>query len=457
MTSHLLSLLVLPFMAGPFDDAAAVELRYTGTLAKAARAADDTPVKRFNVYCLVTRESDGGRKLAFVVSERGAGAWSWPERFGSVAIDPQFKQLSPGAPRLLYEYEGNPLIIPLPLPVPDYAALLKPGAKWTSGKEAWEVGRTQKVQDRNCWQVDVSTNFGRKRTLAIDAESPLVVALEERVFVGQGDEHVLLMQLESLKALDADQLAQTAAALPALLKLQADLQRNENETRSELSEAQIKVAAEALPRLQNESADTPFSSLVSAINKDIKGQLLRTDEVSKLAEKFVGKPAPSFSLTLTDNTVVPAEAFKDKITVLHFWEYQGEPLVEPYGQVGYLEFLYNKRRKLGVQVYGVAVDTRLADRQTAPAALKSIQKLKSFMNLDYGIAVDDGKLLARFGDPTKYGAKLPLWVVIGPDGKVAHYHAGFYKINPDEGLRELDDLLVKMIREQKGKTDGAKN
>jgi len=449
MTSHLFVLFALPLLAGQFDDAAAVELRYTGTLAKAARAADDTPVKRFNLYCLVTREPAGGRKLAFVVNERGAGAWSWPERFGSVAIDAQSKQISPGTPRLLYDYEGNPLIIPLPLPVPDYAALLKPGAKWTNGKEAWEVGRTQKVQDRNCWQVDVSTNIGRKRTLAIDADSPLVVALEERVFVGQGDEHVLLMQLESLKTLDADQLAQTTAALPALLKLQADVQRNENETRPELSEAQIKIAAEALPRLQKESADTPFSSLVSAISKDIKGQLLRTDEVSRLAEKLVGKPAPKFSLTLTDNTSVSADALKDKITVLHFWEYQGEPLVEPYGQVGYLEFLYNKRRKLGVQVYGVAVDARLAERQSTPAALKSIQKLKSFMNLDYPIAIDDGKLLAKFGDPTKYGAKLPLWVVIAPDGNVAHYHAGFYKINPDEGLRELDDLLVKMIREQK--------
>src|SRR5205823_3776478 len=126
------------------------------------------------------------------------------------------------------------------LPVPDYTAALKAGAKWTSGKEVWEVVGTQKVQDRNCWQVDVSTNFGRKRTLAIDAESPLVVSLEERVFVGQGDEHVLTMQLESLKPLDAEQLARTEAALPALLKLQSDMQRSENETRPELSEAQIK-------------------------------------------------------------------------------------------------------------------------------------------------------------------------------------------------------------------------
>ncbi len=455
MTSALLSLVVVPFLAGPFDNAAAVELRYTGALTRAGREADDTAVKRFNLYCLVIREPDGGRRIAFHLNERGGGGWAWPERFGTVALDRQLKPQSRGAIRLLYEYEGNPLVIPLPLPVPAYAGALKAGAKWNEGKEAWEVLKKQEVQDRNCWQVQVSTGFGRKRTLAVDVESPLVVALEERVFVGQGDEHVLTMQLDSMKQLSAGQLARDALVLPALLKLQSDLQRGENETRPELSEAQLKITGDALPELQKESADTPFSALVSAINKDLKAQLQRTDEVAKLADKFVGKPAPKFALKLADKTEVASEALQDKITVLHFWEYQGEPLVEPYGQVGYLDFLFGKRRKLGVQVYGVAVDSRFGDAQSVPAALKSIQKLKNFMNLSYPVAVDDGKLLTRFGDPTKYGAKLPLWVVIGPDGRIAHFHAGFYKINPDEGLRELDDVLVKLIREQKGKAGSA--
>lgn len=430
-------------------------MRYTGALGKVARTADETPVKRFSLYCAVSREADAGRRLSFVVNERGGGSWAWPERFGAISLDKEFKPTSPGAIRLLYEYEGNPLVILLPLPVPAYYAGLKAGAKWTDGKESWEVVKTQKVQDRNCWQIQVSTSFGRKRTLWIDTEIPVLVALEERVFVGQGDEHVLSMQLESMRPLDEKQLAQAALPLPALLKLQSQLERGENETRPELSEGQLKAAADALPQLQKDSADTPFSALVAAINKDVKAQLQRTDEVSRLSEKFVGKPTPKFSLTLTDNSQVASDDFKNRITILHFWEYQGEPLVEPYGQVGYLHFLYNKRRKLGVNVYGVAVDARLAEQRTAPAALKSIHKLKSFMNLDYGIALDDGKLLAKFGDPTKYGAKLPLWVVIGPDGNIAHFHSGFYKINPDEGLRELDDILVKMIREQKGKPPAA--
>ncbi len=446
MPSSLLTLVFLPFLAGPFDDAPAVELRYTGALTRAARGSDEPPVKRFSIYCLVSREPSGGRQLVYFVSERGGGSLAWPERFGAVTLDTALKPTAAGRLRLLYEYEGTPVAIPLPLPAIAYAPSLMAGSRWTEGKETWEVGGTQKMHERNCREVQVSTSFGRKRTLWVDTDSPVIVALDERVFVGQGDEHLLTMQLESMKPIDAGGLARETRALPALLKLQTDLHRGDNETRPELSEAQLKLAVDVLPQVQQDAEDTPLSALVSAVSKDVKNQLQRTDEVSRLAEKFVGQPAPKFTLRLTDKIEVSADSLKDKITVLHFWDYQGEPLVEPYGQVGYLEFLYGRRRKLGVQVFGVAVDARVADERTTAAALKSIQKLKSFMNLDYPIAVDDGKLLTRFGDPPKYGANLPLWVVIGRDGKVAHYHAGFYKINPDEGLRELDDVLIKLIR-----------
>src|SRR5262245_23612027 len=210
MTSALIVLLAAPLLASPFEDAAALELRYTGALSKAGRAADETAVKRFTLYGLVIRDADGGRQVAFHLSERGGGGWAWPERFGAVSLDRQLKPAPPGGVRLLFEYEGNPLVIPLPFPVVSYAASLQADARWNEGKEAWEVGRKQKVQDRNCWQVQVSTSFGRKRALWIDAEMPLVVALEERVFVGQGDEHSLTMQLDAVKPLDAGQLARDA-------------------------------------------------------------------------------------------------------------------------------------------------------------------------------------------------------------------------------------------------------
>jgi hypothetical protein len=116
--------------------------------------------------------------------------------------------------------------------------------------------------------------------------------------------------------------------------------------------------------------------------------------------------------------------------------------------------LYSRRRKLGVQVYGIAVDPRFATKNQLSQAQRSVAKLKSFMNLGYPLASDYGDLIGEFGDPRRVGAKLPLWVVIDANGKVAHYSAGFYKINPDEGLRELDDIVVKLIQDAKKAADG---
>jgi hypothetical protein len=43
-------------------------------------------------------------------------------------------------------------------------------------------------------------------------------------------------------------------------------------------------------------------------------------------------------------------------------------------------------------------------------------------------------------------AKLPLWVVINHEGKIADDHSGFNAIKPDEGLRSLDDAMMKQLK-----------
>jgi alkyl hydroperoxide reductase subunit AhpC len=439
------------------DEGAATELRYTGTLSKAGKDSDGQAVKRFTVYALVTKPAAGaGRELGFLVDERGGGSWAWPERFGRIALDGAPANGPAASLKLLYDHQGNLNAVRVPRPLFEQVDQLQPGAAWKVGNEAYEVVKQgAKIQNRTCWQVEVSTNFGRKRTLWIEKDTPLLVALEERVFMGQGDEFALRMQLESLQNLDAEQLAKVRKPFDMLLKLQADLQRGENEQKPELNDAQLATAKEVIGEIEKAAEETPFSRLASVISRDVKSQLQRTDEVLQLAKKFVGQPAPAFTLETLDKKTVTANDLAGKITVLHFWEYQGEPLVEPYGQVGYLDFLYSRRRKLGVQVFGVAVDERFGQKDKALPAVRSVHKLQNFMNLAFPIATDGGELIAKFGDPRRVGATLPLWVVIGPDGKVAHYSVGFYKINPDEGLRELDDLLVKLIKEQRGKADDA--
>ena len=78
-----------------------------------------------------------------------------------------------------------------------------------------------------------------------------------------------------------------------------------------------------------------------------------------------------------------------------------------------------------------------------------MKKLMEFMNLGYDVAVDDGTLLGQYGDPRTLGSPLPLWVVIGHDGKVAHYHIGFYDITPNEGLKLLDEAVIVALRKQR--------
>ena len=93
---------------------------------------------------------------------------------------------------------------------------------------------------------------------------------------------------------------------------------------------------------------------------------------------------------------------------------------------------------------GIAVDDRLRDPTTRSAARKDVRSFCEFMNLSYPVAFDDEKLIVSFGDPRQVGGKLPLYVVIAPNGDVVQYHPGLWASTPDEGLKELDQMLQKL-------------
>jgi len=454
MSSLALLLTCATCLASPLDESPACALRYSGTLLSGVRNGEGSPVKRFTIFALV-RPTATGRELDWFLTERGAGAWGWPERFGQVTLNTNHEPTGGTPPRLLYDYEGSPTAMGFPLPLVDFFPKLVSGAQWMQGKETWEVVDSVQKNERDCWQLQVTTGFGKKRTAWVLKDAPILAAVEEKVFVGQGDEHRLTLQLEAFEPVSTEDLERQLAIWTRLSELQGQLARKPQEFRPELSDDQLKLVTTALPDLKSLSADTPFSGLVTAISSDLRGQADRSSDVARLQQKFVGKPAPAFELSLLDKKQVTSDELKGQVVVLHFWEYQAEPLVEPYGQIGFLDFLNDKRRKLGVKVFGVAVDERFGQEQSAVSAAKSVGRLKSFMNLGYPLAGDDGKLLKRFGDPREANAKLPLWVVIGADGKIAHYHSGLYTINSDEGLKELDQKLIELIREARGKTEPA--
>ena len=163
---------------------------------------------------------------------------------------------------------------------------------------------------------------------------------------------------------------------------------------------------------------------------------------AQLVARHQGEPLPAISLPgLSGGTLTNAD-LADQVTVLHFWEYRDEPLKEPYGQVGYLEFLYQKRKEQGVKVYGIAVDGRLDQQEAARRGHLG----RAQAEIVYESHLPDRAGWRRGhqgrGDPRLIGATLPLVLVVGRDGRVTHYHTGFYEVDRQEGLKELDAAVT---------------
>jgi peroxiredoxin len=433
------------------DDGPATEIRYNGTLTPTGRNSDGFESKQFDIFCLLVNRDDG-RDLAFLVDEAGGGGWAWPERFGVIAFDRSNKATNRTRIRLLHNHDGTKFPVSVRSPVFQYGDKLKAGAEWKDGKQAYEVLRTRKFKGRDCWVVDVSTNFGHQQTLFVSKESHLIVSAEQRITMGRGDRYSLKYEMESVKSVDKETLSAVQKPLRTIVKLKEMLNRSQaQELKPELSDAQLKAASAVIERLTIESVKTPFDRYAKIIGRDITSQQQRVTDIAGLAKKFLGTKAPELTLKkLTGGTVSPKE-YTGKIIVLHFWEYRNKPLVEPYGQVGYLDFLNNKniKRRLDVKTYGIAVDKRFADKSQRSAAVRSARQLREFFNLGYPVLLDDGTLLGKFGDPRRLDEKLPLWVVIGTDGKIAHYSTGFFNIKPDQGLKQLETVIVDLVKQQR--------
>jgi peroxiredoxin len=204
-----------------------------------------------------------------------------------------------------------------------------------------------------------------------------------------------------------------------------------------------------LESLAKDAAETPFRQLVSSISRDLKLQSQRDDDVDALARRIIGKEAPAFTLDDLNGQSINSKDLANQIVVLHFWKYHDNPLSEPYGQVAYLDFLHNKRGKLGVSVIGIAVDARNDKPSELNLAKRDFRKFRDFMKLSYPIALNSGTLLKTLGDPRDVQADLPLWVVIDHHGKVVHYKSGYYEIHPDKGLEALDEVVIPLIRERR--------
>ena len=431
------------------DLPAGTELQYAGTVSQQTKNGE-TEVKSFSLYAVTLIDEKAQHQIAYQLEERGGGNWGWPEQLGLLPLS----DLSTSKSRpiqLLQTFEEQQYPLPIRSPIFEFRDKLALQASWTDGQREYVVARKRNLKNREAFQVEVSTKIGRKQTLIVDAATGILLSLDEKVIIGRGDEFRLKMELQSQKQLSDAEIAKNRQPLDSLIGIQSGLGRIGEQKVVELTVDQLKSIQKEMPRIQKEADETRWSRFVDAIGRDLQQQQKRLDGVAGLQKKLVGQEAPKWNLKLVDGTTFSSSDAKDKVVVLHFWQYRGEPLSEPYGQIGYLDFLNNKRKKLGVRVVGVNVDERFSGTEQKGAATRSMKKLLEFMNVGYEMAIDDESTLSDFGDPRTLGAPLPLWVVIGHDGKVAHYHTGFYDIKPDEGLKQLDDAVIEAIRRQKAK------
>ncbi len=427
------------------EAAPGLEVVYAGRL---SQTEAKSPALTFNYHVLVL-SADGARAdLAWSVEERGAGGWQWPERFGEFGAWAKSQKSTFRRPALLNEYDGTDYVVPLPAPLFEYRHELRADAVFREGQIEYTVIGDGMTAERACWRVEAVLPRGRRQTFAVEKSTGLLVSLQERLVQGRGVPFELQVELQSAKKRSAEEAARWNGAWKELLDLQTALARNLDRPRAELSQAQIETTQAALKTLPETLAGTPWAKLSDAMVRDLQQQSRRQVGVAGLEKKFVGGGLPEFTLKSMNGMDLHSEDWKDQVVVLHFWEYPGDKLTEPYGQVGYLDFLNDKRKKLGVRIIGVAVDERFNEPSKKNEALRSVRKLQQFMNLGYDLALDSGDAVGQLGDPRKLNAKLPLWIVVGADGKIAHYKSGLYDMQPDEGLRALDEAILEAVKQR---------
>lgn len=431
--------------------AVGTQLTYRGTLEPASEEVAADPQKgqkTFDLNLWITARDESATEVFWLVDERGNGQFPWPARFGRSTLDAQFHTSMPG-PALLYDRGEGTSAVGVLLPFLATNEPLAEGADFRDGQLEFHVDKATRAAGRPAWQVSVRNRFGPKRMMFVEKSGPLVLAMTEHLTMGRGEEYQLKLELVSADVLSGDGLAALVLAIEGLSSVRDKLNLPAGVQEIDWKPEQLARLEEELPPLLKSAAGTPLSKLATAAQRDLKLQTGRNDAVATLRDKFDGSKVEDFSVRgFGDDSLARAD-LDGQVTVLHFWDYRDEPLREPYGQVGYLDFMYHRRKDAGLRLYGVAVNGRLGDEATRASAERSVKKLKAFMNLSYPVLLDSGALLKQFGDPRVVGANLPLYVVIGPDGKIIHYHVGTYDVHQDQGLAELDQVVVEALGKKK--------
>jgi peroxiredoxin len=392
--------------------------------------------KKFEMVVVVA-SAGGAETMLWTLGEEGLPKLSWAHRFGRYSG----RAADGDHPRLLVRHETGASIVSAPPVMTSAPSALSAGLSWNESEADFTVEGEEQKQGRPAWRVAGRSRFGVAQTRWVDKETGLLLACHQSLVLGQGERYTLTCELAESSQLNDKDLAAAAAQFDAWLALKGKLELKSAEPETIWSADQIALLAKELPPLAESAGSTPLAQVAKDAAEDARDQKNQSGAVGALAKKVLGAEAPKFEFKTLEGGKLASADLGGAVTVLHFWTYRDAPLEEPYGQVGYIDYLHRRRKEQGVKVFGVAVDERFDDPETRRAAMASVKRLQAFMNLDYPLLIDGGDQIEKFGDPRAAGAKLPLVIVIGADGKVIHYRAGLYDVDRDRGLHELDAVI----------------
>jgi len=305
------------------------------------------------------------------------------------------------------------------------------------------------VKGKKLLRVVGRTELAVREVLWVDPATRQVVRRQRRVFLGQGVPHRLVLEVQRVERLSEAQFEQAVRFFDALEDLRPAA-GSAARPEAPAADPKRREALEALAaRLIAHGGAT--EAQVRLLNEAIREQReaeARQQRLSSLAEQLIGRPAPALELQDLRGRTIRLADLRGKVVVLHFWEYAGEQIEAPYGEVGYLDFLHRKLSGAPVAVLGVSVYAPLKDRRRRSNALRAVARFARFMNLSYPVLLDSSGVIDRFGDPRRSKAALPLYVVIDREGKVAAYHVGPWSNGPDVGLAELTELVKELLEQR---------
>ncbi len=396
---------------------------YDGELFR--KAADGfSPIDDFR---LIRFTDQTGKCVGQVMLQAGQDRAPWSDAVSTSAASPKLWHNHDG---VLYKLE--------PVAMRLDTAKLQAGDTWRDARKSYLFGKRTEFEGQACREVLVQEGPARNHRLLVDEKTGDVLSLQQRVFMGRGDE--FRMTLERKKPPTA---SQAAADMRFFTKV-ADLKSVASTARAEAP--RLKTISTALPDLREGAGSAWAKQLVKRIESETSLQARRSQSLADMRRKAIGNRVPSFELPLIDGGSVSSKNLSNQITVYHFWTYRDEPLSEPYGQTAYLDFVVDKYAGKPVRFVGVNVDARYGDKAQAKKADRSARKLIEFMNLTYAIARDDGTLLKQLGDPRVTGTELPLWIVADKTGTIRVWKTGYYDIDARSGLKELRSSIDGLLK-----------